>query len=289
MTLGSLIEEAWRDHADHPEVVATRLADALPQVERPEDIAPFVRIAVHVHGEHLGDWQRGVRLLLSLRESRAFDGTGATADPLARGIAALRAFGSEPSALAGLSDDDGAYALAIAASALVARKQWAPAIDAFDRAAATASRGLARDHPAVRAMAVCGNNVAAALEAKPDLDTAEQRAMLDAAAAGLKYWKLSGTWLEEERAEYQLSRCLLRAGRLPAARASIERCIDVCARNDAPAFELFFGHAVKALVSRAEGDAAGFDSARRAALEQYARVPEGERAWCDREFRDLGA
>ena len=289
MTLDELIEAAWRDHAEQPEAVAARLADAVALVERPDDFARFVRVLTHVHGEHLGDWQRGAQLLESLRGRPAYDRAVATAGPaVTRGIAALRVIGGEALALNGLSDEDSAYALACAAGALGARGLWDRAIDAFTRAVAKASPGLATDHPAVRELAICGNNLSVALEGKDDQSVAERDAMVAAAEAGLKYWTLAGTWLEEERALYQLGRSLLRAGRLRAARASIERCIDVCMRNDAPAFELFFGHAVKALVVRAEGDLAAFDAARRAALEQYALVADGERHWCQREFGEIG-
>ena len=61
--------------------------------------------------------------------------------------------------------------------------------------------------------------------------------MIVAAEGGLKYWKLAGTWLEEERAEYRLARSLLQAGRPHAAIASATRCIDVCTSNAAPAIE----------------------------------------------------
>jgi hypothetical protein len=103
----------------------------------------------------------------------------------------------------------------------------------------------------------------------------------------LRYWKLAGTWLEEERAEYQLARSQLRAEDLNAALASTERCIAVCTRNRAPPFELFFGHAVRALVQRAKGDSSAFAESRRAALEQYALVPADEQKWCEREYKEL--
>ena len=112
--------------------------------------------------------------------------------------------------------------------------------------------------------------------------------MVDAARCGLRYWTLVGTWLEEERAHYQLARCELRAGDAGAALASIDRCIEVCERNGAPPFELFFGHAVRAIAARARGDDAAFAASRSAALAQYARVPDDERKWCSRELGEIG-
>jgi hypothetical protein len=104
----------------------------------------------------------------------------------------------------------------------------------------------------------------------------------------LRYWKLAGTWLEEERAEYQLSRSRLRVGDTGAAMASIDRCIDICTRNGAPPFEMFFGYAVKAVVHRAKGESTEFAANRRIALEQYERIPDSDRQWCARERDEIG-
>jgi hypothetical protein len=111
--------------------------------------------------------------------------------------------------------------------------------------------------------------------------------MLAAAEGGLKYWKLAGTWLEDERAEYRLTRSLLQAGKPQAAIESARRCIEVCERNDAPAFELFFGYAVLALAQRSTGDVTAFEASRKHALHFFEQVAEGERTWCESELREL--
>ena len=147
---------------------------------------------------------------------------------------------------------------------------------------------LARDSPANRALAAGGNNLAAALEEKNDRDVAETEGMIAAAQGGLKYWKLAGTWLEEERAEFRLTRSLLKAGRPAAAIESAKRCIDVCAHNDAPAIERFYGYVVLALAQRASGDANAFAAAREAALALYEEVPANEKQWCTSEIAELG-
>lgn len=289
MTLDAFLEAAWRDHGDRAEDVAARLPDALAMLQRPQDFAPFARLVTHVYGEHLGQWQRGVELLEASARLPAFaPGTDAEA-ALRRSTAALRLGAGDRSALERLADEDRAYALAIAADALGARGDIARAIDCLGQALARAPASLSKEHPAARALAICGNNLSAVLEGRPALSPAETDAMLAAAECGLRYWKLVGTWLEEERALYQLARCHLRAGDAAAARASIERCIDVCERNDAPPFERFFGHAVRALAARAQGDGAAFEAGRRAALSHYAAIAEADRRWCARERDELGA
>ena len=111
--------------------------------------------------------------------------------------------------------------------------------------------------------------------------------MVVAANGGLTYWKLAGTWLEEERAEYRLTRSLLQAGRPRDAIASAQRCIDVCARNDAPVIETFFGYVVLALAQRACGDTDAFAASRQQALALYERVPADEQRWCQSDLAEL--
>ncbi len=111
--------------------------------------------------------------------------------------------------------------------------------------------------------------------------------MVTAAQHGLRYWKQAGTWLEEERAEYRLARSLVQAGSPDAAVVSAQRCIDVCAANDAPAFERFFAYAVLALAQRAAGHAAAFALAREQARQQLALVPPDEQHWCASDLAEL--
>ncbi len=113
--------------------------------------------------------------------------------------------------------------------------------------------------------------------------------MIAAAEGGLKYWKIAGAWLEEERAEYRLARTLLQAGRPAAALACAERCVAVCESNAAPAFEQFFGYALLAVTRRDAGDAHGFGIARQRALDHFAQVQPEEKRWCSKELGEIEA
>jgi hypothetical protein len=288
MTFDAFLETAWNDHGDRPEEVADRLASSLHMVATAEQIPPFARLLTHVYGEHLGQWDRGVTLLESLRRVPAFAGSAAAAGALDRSIATLRYAGGEPSVLATLSTDDRISVLALAASAFSGRNEMKRAIAAYAEALALAEAGLPSQSPALRALAIGGNNLAAALEEKTDRDLAETEGMIVAANSGLTYWKRAGTWLEEERAEYRLTRSLLQAGRPRDAIASARRCIDVCARNDAPAIETFFGYVVLALAQRADGDAEAFAVSRRQAQALHEQVPAEEQRWCQSDLAELG-
>ena len=288
MTFDEFLETAWNDHGDRPQEVADRLASSLHVVTAAEHIPPFARLLMHVYGEHLGQWDPGIALLESLRRIPAFDGSAAAAGALDRSIATLRYAGGESSVLEPLSAEDRISVLALAASAFAGRNEFKRALAAYSEALRLASTGLPAQSPALRALAVGGNNLAAALEEKRDRDAIETDGMVVAANGGLKYWKLAGTWLEEERAEFRLTRSLLRAGKPSEAMQSARRCIVVCEGNDAPAIETFYGYVVLALAQRAGGDGTAFKDSRRHALSLFEQVPQDERRWCKTEVEELG-
>lgn len=288
MDFDTFIETGWKDHGERPQEVADRLAVWRHRIGTAAQIAPFARLLTHVYGEHLGQWQRGIELLDSLKTLRAYDGSEAATAPLVRSTAVLRYAGGDRSVLASLDPEDRVQVLSVAASALAGRLDYHAAIDAYRQAVAQADT-LPPDSFAFRALASGGNNLAATLEEKPDRDALETEGMVAAAQSALTYWKIAGTWLEEERAEYRLARSLLRAGRTDAALAAAVRCEKVCRTNDSPALELFFAHAVQALAHHARGDQAAFEGQRRLALDEYARVPADERVWCDGDRKELDA
>ena len=111
--------------------------------------------------------------------------------------------------------------------------------------------------------------------------------MVAAAEGGLRYWRLAGTWLEEERAQYRLARSLLQAGNPADAVLHARQCVDVCTANDAPPFERFFAYAVLAIAQARCGDGPAHAVARQLALDQYAKVAPDERQWCKAEIDEL--
>jgi tetratricopeptide (TPR) repeat protein len=288
MTFDEFIEAAWNEHADRPQEVADRLAASLQIVQTTEQIPPFARLATHVFGEHLGQWSRGISVLESLRGVPAFDGTPGVTGAIVRSVAVLRYARGEQDALGPLAVEDRVSVLATASSTFAGRNEFKRAISAYSEALRLALPGLPSGSPAIRALAVGGNNLAAALEAKKDRDSFETKGMIAAAEGGLKYWKQAGTWLEEERAEYRLARSLLQAGQYEAAVHSARRCIAVCSANRAPEVEQFFGYAVLALALRAAGDADGFEASRKQALRLFEVVAPDQQQWCKGELAELG-
>ncbi len=288
MTFDAFIETGWNEHAERTQEVAQRLADSLAMIEAPAHVAPYARLVTHVFGEHLGEWRRGIGVLESMRGLAPSAGE-AEAAVLARNLAVLRYGDGDRASIAGLSVEDRIAVLATVASAYAGRLAYRDAIAAYEAALQLAGAGLPERSPALRALAVGGNNLAAALETKPGRDAEETRGMLVAAEGGVRYWRLAGTWLEEERAHYRLARSRIAAGLAEDAAASAQRCLEVCAAHDAPAFERFFGYVALTLARRAAGRHDAAAAARAEALAAYERVPADEREWCAQDLAELDA
>jgi hypothetical protein len=97
--------------------------------------------------------------------------------------------------------------------------------------------------------------------------------MLRAAEASLVWWRISGSWREEERAHYRCAMSHRAAGNRLAALVHGERCLAIVlahpAENGSPEpGEVFFAHLALASIRRDAGDApGGRDSRERAAAE----------------------
>lgn len=287
--LDQFLESCWAEHGDRPQQVAERLSASTGLIQAPADFAPYVRLVTHVFGEHLGQWQRAIELLAGLRRLPAFDDSASASGPVDQAVATMRFAAGDSDALETLPVEARISALSVAASAFAARGEHLRAKDAYGRALKLAEAKLPDGSPVFRALAITGNNLAVGLENLQQRDATLTEAMLTAAHAGLQYWKLAGTWLEEERAEYRLARSQLQAGQAQTAVASAQRCVAVCRKNGAPAFELFFGFAVLALAQRAAGDRDASDANRAEALRQLEQVPDDERPWCGTELAELAA
>ena len=277
----AFLEAAWNAHADDAAGVAERLSKSIDMIGAAEDVPQYARIVTHVYGEHLARYADGIALLERLRGVPACNDASAAQAALTRSIAILRFCGGDASVLETLGDDDRIVVLSTASSAFAEQKAYGRAIDVYADALALARNGVADGSPALRALAVGGNNLAAALEEKPDRDAHETRGMLTAAQGGLDYWRRAGTWLEEERAELRLSSSRLCAGDYDGAIHHAGRCLALCRAHDAPAIEHFFGVAALALAQRSAGLVDEYESSRRVAREWHARVDAEERAWCD--------
>jgi len=289
MSFDEFIAAGWAEHGTQPEAVAERLAGALPMIDGPGRVAPFTRLLTHVYGEHLARWSPGIALLDSLRgrSALALDAESATA--ITRAIAVLRFAGNLETDLSVLPASERPAVLAAAATILAGRKEFTRALAAYRDAANGVRAGSPAEAAAARALAIAGNNLAASLETKPDRDAAETAGMIAAAEGGLRFWKIAGGWLEEERAEYRLASSCLAAGDAARAVAHARRCAEICEAQQAPAFERFFAQAMLCSALRGASDATGAADARSAAREAHAQLAPEEKGECEAEWSKLGA
>src|SRR4051812_36107857 len=237
------VANAWRDHADDPRGVADRLPQAIALLDAEPQVADLARLALHVYGEHLAAWDEGDAYLqrLDALPLRGADDS-ASAQDFRRSRATLALASGRADSRATMSVSDRLRVGAIAASAL-AEHDTARAQMLFEQALEeAASAGLQRDDPAHRALATTGNNLACALEMKPNRSDAERDLMLLAARATRRHWEIAGGWPETERAEYRLAMSHFEAGDLAQARLHAQNCLEIVEANGSVPLERCFGY-----------------------------------------------
>ena len=279
MTFDDWLNQAWDEHAAQPAAVAARIADeGLALARSDAQVAALMRLAHHLHGEHLGRFSEGRQLLFRLGTSQP---AGA-----ASGVA-QRVFDASLALAGGLADTRGALGTserirvgAHAAGALAERD--APRAGSLLREAALEfdTAHLPNDDPACRAIAINGNDIAMTLSEKLQRSDAERDLMLLGARVARDYWARAGTWLEVERAEYRLAISWLKAPDLAAARRHARKCLDLVREHDAPALEWFFGFEALARIERALGNAPAAARAVQDMKAAYERLDEADVAWC---------
>ena len=294
MDFDTFLDQAWADHATDSPAVAGRLnAQALALVGEAAQVVPLAHLAHHVWGEHLGRWQDGLQFLqqlAALPAAAAGGGTDSTAgQALRRYQASLRLAG-------GLDDERGQWApgdsirITAMAAANLGCHDASRATALLEEALARAKGAALTDQdPAHRALAIAGNSIAGTLEEKAGRSAAETSLMVRAAQVARQYWARAGTWLETERADYRLAMSWLQAGDLAQARQHAQACLDRVQAHGSVALEDFFGWEALGTVERAAGNAAGHAQALARAGDAWARLEDGDKAWCRASLEKLQA
>lgn len=280
MSFDLFIQKAWQDHGKDPQAVAESLSTAI--VTDPSQVPALVQLATHVFGTHLGQWQKGIQFLESLCQSPLFSEESKPA--VIRSIAILQLASSDENSLSSFPHSEQIQILASAAAALAGQGDIPNAQKYFARALSSAI-SLDPKSPANRALAVTGNNLAAALEEKVQLSQNEKQLMLLAAQTGRKYWEIAGTWLEVGRAEYRLAMSYLKSGNPEQATLHAEQALAIAAENNALPLEFFFGHEALAWAQKARGNMPAFEDARQRVSEYFQKLSPADQSWC-KETRD---
>lgn len=288
MTLDNFIDQAWNDHATDSKAVAGRLQQGLDLVTENSQIPGVVHLAAHVFGEHLGQWNDGINFLDGLKNLKAFQPHTDSQTAIERSVAALKLAGGMISDLQLFVNSDQIRIYASAAAALCGQSQVNKASDYFKKALEMAQTGLNIENPAIRALAVTSNNLAATLEEKETRSTEETQLMILAALTGRKFWEIAGTWLNVERAEYRLCMSYLKAGQLPQALEHAQLCLEIIEQNKAESMEYFFGYEALALVEKARSNHIGFEKAVEHAKKHFELIENtGDKSWCKSSLEKL--
>jgi hypothetical protein len=288
MDFDSFMGQSWDDHADDAGGVAQRLREqGVGLLTNEAQLVQLMNLTHHVHGEHLHEWAGGAARFDALKASEFYVADGESGQTARRCVASLLLSAQEDFSLAALSVSDQIRVQAMAAANLaninpIRGMRLLQA--ALDQAA---NSGLPPADAMNRALAVSGHNLAAALEEKAVLNDDEIRLMLMASQASRVYWELAGTWLQVERAEYQLATTFLKAGELVQAEIHARECGRIVAENKAPALERFFGFEALARVMRAAQNDAEFELARGHAQRAFEDLDEGDKSWCEASFNKL--
>lgn len=280
MSFDDYLQKSWGIHAEQSPALADGFAEAAALAENSTQLSQLVGLVTHVMGEHLGRWQDGINLLEAFKKHPAFQLESEIDFAIRRSAAVLKvAQGGE---LPGhdFSLSDRIRIGAVAASAL-AERQTNRAQSLLQEALKLARTGIEKSDPAIRALAIAGNNLAVALEEKGARTSEETELMILSAKTGLEYWSIAGSWIETSRAEYRLAMSYLKAQQFTLAFEHAQKCLDMCLQNQAGAFDLFFAYEAIAKVRLADGKDVQAQQAIQKSAEQLTQLDQGDRDYCE--------
>ena len=288
MDFDTFMAQAWADHAADAEGVAKRLSEqAVALLSSESQLVQLMNLNHHVWGAHLHDAARGSASFDSLMASAYFVAHGESDSMADRCMASLSLTEFADFSLAALTPSDQIRVQAMAAANL-ADLDAARGMQLLQAALNQVKQSnLPVADPMNRAMAVAGHNLAASLEEKSVLSADEIALMLMAAKASRTYWERAGTWLQVERAEYQLAATFLKSGDLAQAEFHARECGRIVTENSAPALEQFFAAVALASVMRAAKNEAAFNAANHQAQTAFGELADDDRAWCEASLKKL--
>jgi hypothetical protein len=256
MNLSNVLDRAWAQHGEAPSAALARVQAAIPAAQIEGDLIAVTRFLTHIYGVHLGEFAHGIQALKALRAHSVWYRESALEVAIVRCAKALEMAYDGEADLTTLSASEKAHVLALASGCVLERGETTNAAQLLhDAREGAESADLPRGDPALRALAIAGNNAATFLEELPLLDAEQQATMIAAAKTGRIFWERAGTWLEIERAEYRLAKSYLKAGDIEAAAKHARACIAMCEENRAPALEFFFGIEALAYALAAQDEA----------------------------------
>ena len=249
--LERFLDLGWNLHAQAPRAVAQALQQRAAGLAGDELAARAVVLADHVWLSHLAD-AAGLRRFVQALPG-AVTAAAACQPVLGRVAWTLAVAAGEPeppiSDAARWRGMAGLWALWLHAGRV------AEAGTALER---EKQRALAHTEASARsALAATCHNLMGDLRDGPRGDAARDALMLAAACASKELWASAGTWVNVERADYQLSRCYSALGRGSEALQHAQACLQAVQAHagdpQADAYETFFAHEALAWAQHAVG------------------------------------
>jgi hypothetical protein len=280
-TIQQFIGDAYRDHAEDPTAVADRLADGFAMLSTaPDQAEAFARLAEHVVLGHLGDSAQLDQWIARL-EPLAATGDDGFSVALARArLANALSRGAIMSGQGALSVADQVRAYGSALLAMTRRTAWAEIRSGLASAQQLTEGG--GDDASLRSFAAITNNLAGDLRfylAAHRNDVGYAELMIDAARLAHTAWYRAGSWLERERADYQLALCLAAVGVAEEAIAAADACWQGCIDNGADDEECFYALEAVAHARCAAGQLVEARTAQSEMMERMARWDEQSRSF----------
>ncbi|MCC7140634.1 MAG: hypothetical protein IT349_00900 [Candidatus Eisenbacteria bacterium] len=289
--LASMVNQGWGLHAKEPDRVAKALEARVDSIPPDPTGAGALQLAEHVCLSHLGDTARLERFLAALPAAVTTSEACAGSLRKSRWVLTMASASPSPGSPSGLPVEP--------TDAPVDRLRWAGmqnlwslwiragrANDAFAMLAQELPRALQEpDAAARRNLASACNNIAVDLREGVRGNQDNDRLMLALANAALQLWTSAGTWVNAERAEYQLGRCHAVLGDGATALRHAEACLSGVEAHrgepEANAFELFFAHEAVVYAARAANDPARVAQHLERMRSYLAEVDDAElKPWC---------
>jgi hypothetical protein len=282
MKISEYIDSAWSIHATEPKRVLEEIRHQLPHVQSEEEILSLGNLIVHVAGEHLGLWLAGLELLRKLKNNPLLKDRKA----MSRMVAILELGNNSATKIDNFSPSDQARILATTASALCSLGGIRLSESYLVRAENIVSE-LLNDDPAIKSLAMTGNNMASALEGKTDRNENETKLMIKAAKLGRIFWEKAGTWKEVERAEYRLAQTYLKSNNIELAFDHAKKCLAIVEANNNEPLELFFGLEILALTYKAQNNLESFNETLKKMDSTFKNLSDEDQKWCLSTLKNL--
>lgn len=264
VSLEELLGNGWGYHDSDSDRLAGELEAAAGAGVAPRQLPAFLHLAVHVIGEHLGDWPRALALGKRVLDGRA--ATPETAKAWGRAYVAavlagdaLAAVQFELACLEAAGEEFGAALLRLRfmlVDALVASRRAGEAARLYRGALALADR-FGQSASLDRTIAVASTNLGWELCEKPARDEEEDALMQLCAQTSLHFWRKCGDWINEERALYLRASASNAAGKFEAGLADADQALSIIFAHAERPLDAALLHLARARSLAAMADPAG--------------------------------